>query len=116
MRVCGVRRVRIAAVVSPFYADLHIHSKYSRACSRDCDLEHLTWWARRKGITLVGTGDFTHPAWFDHLRETLVPAGNGPYRMSPDKERDIQRKLPPAVQAPVRYMLSVAVSTSYKRD
>ncbi|WP_345031941.1 hypothetical protein [Kutzneria kofuensis] len=57
-----------------FYADLHIHSKYSRACSRDCDLEHLTWWAQRKGISLVGTGDFTHPAWYDHLRETLVPA------------------------------------------
>ncbi len=39
----------------PFYADLHIHSKYSRACSRDCDLEHLAWWARRKGIAVVGT-------------------------------------------------------------
>ncbi|MEV0052398.1 hypothetical protein AB0H34_18065, partial [Saccharopolyspora shandongensis] len=49
------RRVR-------FYADLHIHSKCSRACSKDCDIEHPTWWARRKGITLVGTGDFTHPA------------------------------------------------------
>ncbi len=54
-----------------FHADLHIHSKYSRACSKDCDLEHLSWWARRKGITLVGTGDFTHPAWFDHLRESV---------------------------------------------
>ena len=51
----------------PFYADLHIHSKYSRATSRDCDLEHLAWWARRKGVTVVGTGDFTHP---DTLRNT----------------------------------------------
>ncbi|MBC9724656.1 hypothetical protein [Streptomyces sp. TRM68367] len=54
-----------------FHADLHIHSKYSRACSKDCDLEHLTWWARRKGITLVGTGDFTHPARYEHMRENL---------------------------------------------
>ena len=44
-------------------ADLHIHSRYSRATSRDGDLEHLDLWARKKGIGLVGTGDFTHPAW-----------------------------------------------------
>ena len=42
-----------------FYADLHIHSKYSRACSKDCDLEHLAWWAGRKGVSLVGTGGAT---------------------------------------------------------
>jgi len=40
-----------------FYADLHIHSKHSMACSRDCDLEHLAWWARHKGISVVGTSD-----------------------------------------------------------
>ena len=45
-----------------FYADLHIHSRYARATSRDCDLSHLDLWARKKGIGLVGTGDFTHPA------------------------------------------------------
>ena len=45
------------------YADLHIHSKYSRATSRNCDLEHLAIWGRKKGIGIVGTGDFTHPAW-----------------------------------------------------
>jgi ATP-dependent DNA helicase UvrD/PcrA len=44
-----------------FYADLHIHSKHSMACSRDCDLEHLAWWARRKGISVVGTGHFSLP-------------------------------------------------------
>ncbi|MFO7253533.1 MAG: DNA helicase UvrD, partial [Actinomycetes bacterium] len=70
-----------------FIADLHIHSKYSRACSKDCDLEHLTWWARRKGVTLVGTGDFTHPAWFEHLRETLVPAEPGLFRLRDDLDR-----------------------------
>src|SRR5690242_20055056 len=60
-----------------FYADLHIHSKYSRACSKDCDLEHLAWWAGRKGVSVVGTGDFTHPAWMAELRENLVPAEPG---------------------------------------
>ncbi|MEV5411269.1 UvrD-helicase domain-containing protein [Thermopolyspora sp. NPDC052614] len=99
-----------------FTADLHIHSKYSRACSKDCDLEHLTWWARRKGVTLVGTGDFTHPAWFDHLRETLVPAEPGLFRLRDDLDREIARTLPPVLAAePVRFMLSVEISTIYKR-
>ncbi|NUT47699.1 MAG: UvrD-helicase domain-containing protein [Saccharothrix sp.] len=100
-----------------FVADLHIHSKYSRACSRDCDLEHLTWWARRKGISLVGTGDFTHPAWYDHLTENLVEASPGLYRLRDDLDRDIDRTLPPSLaSAPVRFMLSVEISTIYKRD
>ncbi|MGH3897295.1 MAG: UvrD-helicase domain-containing protein [Pseudonocardiaceae bacterium] len=99
-----------------FHADLHIHSKYSRACSKDCDLEHLTWWARRKGVTLVGTGDFTHPAWFEHLRENLVPAQPGLFRLREDLDRDITRRLPPSVAtADVRFMLSVEISTIYKR-
>ena len=54
-------------------ADLHIHSKYSRATSRDCDLEHLELWARRKGIGVLGTGDFTHPAWREEMQQKLVP-------------------------------------------
>jgi DNA helicase-2/ATP-dependent DNA helicase PcrA len=100
-----------------FHADLHIHSKYSRACSKDCDLEHLSWWARRKGITLVGTGDFTHPAWFEHLRENLVPTEPGLFRLREDLDRDITRRLPPSVAAgDIRFMLSVEISTIYKRD
>jgi uncharacterized protein (TIGR00375 family) len=102
-----------------FVADLHIHSKYSRACSRDLELETLTWWARRKGITLLGTGDFTHPAWYDHLRETLVPAEPGLLRINPEKEADVLRRLPPLLAGdgqPVRFLLSVEISTIYKRD
>ena len=68
-----------------FHADLHIHSKFSRACSKDCDIPHLAG-ARRKGITVVGTGDFTHPAWAAELRETLVPAEPGLLRLRPDLE------------------------------
>ncbi|SCG48223.1 UvrD-helicase domain-containing protein [Micromonospora halophytica] len=107
--------------VPPFVADLHIHSKYSRACSRDLTLPNLGWWARRKGIGVLGTGDFTHPAWYDHLRESLRPAEPGLYRLSPEVERDVARRLPPrladeAEADPVRFMLSVEISTIYKRD
>jgi uncharacterized protein (TIGR00375 family) len=99
-----------------FTADLHIHSKFSRACSKDCDLEHLTWWARRKGIALVGTGDFTHPAWFDHLRENLEPAEEGLFRLREDVDAGIRRTLPPScAAADMRFMLSVEISTIYKR-
>jgi DNA helicase-2/ATP-dependent DNA helicase PcrA len=99
----------------PFYADLHIHSKYSRACSRDCDLEHLAWWARRKGIAVVGSGDFTHPAWFEQLRANLVPAEPGLFRLRPELDREVERTLPPSCRRPVRFMLSVEISTIYKR-
>ena len=64
-----------------FYADLHIHSRYARATSRDCDLPHLDLWARKKGIGLVGTGDFTHPAWRRELWEQLAPAEEGVYQL-----------------------------------
>ena len=60
-----------------FTADFHIHSKYSRATSRDCIPEMLDLWARRKGLDLIGTGDFTHPAWREELREKLAAAGEG---------------------------------------
>ena len=64
-----------------FYADLHIHSRYARATSRDCDLPHLDLWARKKGIGLVGTGDFTHPVWRRELWEQLTPAEEGVYQL-----------------------------------
>ena len=64
-------------------ADFHIHSQYSRATSRDCDPEHLDLWARRKGIALLGTGDFTHQAWRQGLAEKLEPAEEGLYRLMP---------------------------------
>lgn len=98
-----------------FHADLHIHSKYSRACSRDCDLEHLAWWARRKGIPVVGTGDFTHPAWAEELRAKLVPAEPGLFRLRPEIEREVDRTLPASCGPRTRFMLSVEISTIYKR-
>jgi DNA helicase II / ATP-dependent DNA helicase PcrA len=99
----------------PFYADLHIHSKFSRACSRDCDLEHLALVGRRKGISVIGTGDFTHPTWFEELSSTLVPAEPGLFRLREDLERSVEARLPASCRGPVRFMLSVEISTIYKR-
>lgn len=64
-----------------YIADLHLHSKYSRACSKDLDLEHNEIWAKKKGIDIVGTGDFTHPAWFRELNEKLVEAKPGLFKL-----------------------------------
>jgi DNA helicase II / ATP-dependent DNA helicase PcrA len=97
-----------------FHADLHIHSRFSRACSRDCDIEHLAWWARRKGITVVGTGDFTHPAWAAELRESLIPAEPGLLRLRPELEDRLRRTSPPSCAGPVRFMLSSEISTIYR--
>ena len=99
-----------------FHADLHIHSKFSRACSKDCDIEHLSWWALRKGLRVLGTGDFTHPAWAAELRETLVPAEPGLFRIRPDLEKRLFRDTPASCAGTVRFMLSVEISTIYRRD
>lgn len=64
-----------------YLADLHIHSKYSRATGKNADIPNLDLWARRKGVALVGTGDFTHPAWREELARMLEPAEEGLYRV-----------------------------------
>ena len=64
-------------------ADFHIHSKYSRATSKDMDLASLDKWAKIKGINILGTGDFTHPEWFRNLKENLQPAEPGLFKLKP---------------------------------
>jgi DNA helicase-2/ATP-dependent DNA helicase PcrA len=100
-----------------FYADLHIHSKYSRATSRDLDFHHLALWAKKKGVTVVGTGDFTHPAWMAAIKEELVPAEPGLFRLRDDLEAAVAAELGPsaAAAAPVRFLLEVEISTIYKQ-
>ena len=93
-----------------YFADLHIHSRFSRAASRDCDLPHLDWWARRKGITLIGTGDFTHPAWRAELRDQLEPAGEGVYAL-----RSHLRLAEGAPGPTPRFVVSGEISCIYKR-
>lgn len=99
-----------------FIADLHIHSFLSRATSKELTLEQLHRWAQLKGITVVGTGDFTHPRWFAELREKLVPAEGGLFALREDLARAVDETVPAACRAPVRFLLSVEVSSIYKRD
>ncbi len=60
-----------------FIADIHLHSKYSRATSKDLDIDHLVMWAKKKGVGLLGTADFTHHLWLEELKQKLEPTGNG---------------------------------------
>ena len=69
-----------------FIADLHLHSKYSRATSRDMEVETLALWAKRKGIKLLGTGDFTHPLYFLDLKSKLRSLGNGLFVLKEDPQ------------------------------
>ncbi len=98
-----------------YIADLHIHSKYSRATSKNGVPEELDLWARRKGIGLIGTGDFTHPAWRQMLEEALVPAEEGLYILRSGL------RLPggPAGDEPekaARFVLSGEISSIYKKN
>lgn len=63
-----------------FFVDFHIHSRYSRATSKEMVVEKIAETARKKGITLLGTGDFTHPTWFAELKEKLTPLGSGLFK------------------------------------
>ncbi len=62
-----------------FVADFHIHSRYSRACSKDLTVAELAKWAKIKGIGVLGTGDFTHPLWLQELKDALRETGRGLY-------------------------------------
>lgn len=82
-----------------FIADLHIHSKYSRATSKEMDLEGLSKWARLKGIDLVASGDFTHPQWLAELKSKLKPAEDGLFEYNG-----------------ARFILNVEISSIYSKN
>ncbi len=84
-----------------FIADLHLHSRYSRATSREMEVESLAHWARKKGISLLGTGDFTHPTYFAELQAKLTPAEPGLYRLKNGEQG-------------VRFILQVEVCNIYQ--
>ena len=96
-----------------YIGDLHIHSRYSRATSKDCTPEHLDLWARRKGIHIVGTGDFTHPAWREELKEKLEPAEDGLYVLK-DGYR-IKEDPVPGGKIP-RFVVTGEISSIYKKE
>ena len=98
-----------------FHADLHVHSKYSRATSRDLDLEHLAFWSARKGIAVVATGDCVHPQWLAELKGKLVPAAPGLFRLKPEIEAEVAAKLPSSCRVLPSFMLATEISTIYKK-
>ncbi|MGE5838611.1 MAG: endonuclease Q family protein, partial [Deltaproteobacteria bacterium] len=95
-----------------YIADLHIHSKYSRATSSDMSPESIWKWAQLKGITVIGTGDFTHPEWFKELRKKLEPSGNGLLRL---KDAYQGKDVPGSCSADVFFMLTAEISCIYSR-
>ncbi|HNY71445.1 MAG: hypothetical protein KBH86_01035 [Syntrophorhabdus sp.] len=96
-----------------FIADLHIHSKYSRATSRDMSPEVIWKWAQIKGIGVVGTGDFTHPGWLKELSEKLEPAGEGLFKLK--KEHELN-DVPDSCRAEVSFILSSEISSIYRKN
>jgi len=89
-----------------FIADFHLHSKYSRATSKDMDLENLDKWAKIKGIKVLGTGDFTHPEWFKIIKEKLQPAEPGLYRLKSEIPNSEQN---------TRFILTTEISCIFSR-
>ncbi len=93
-----------------FYADLHVHSKYSRATSKSTNLEQLALWAQKKGINMLATGDFTHPAWIAEIKEKLFPVAPGAYELRDDLKKEFLIN-----DSPLRFILCVEISTIYKK-
>lgn len=85
-----------------YIADLEVHSRFSRAVSKEMDLATIEEWSERKGIDVVGSGDFTHPVWFKELQDQLEEAEPGLYRRKGSRSR-------------VRFMLSAEVSCIYSQ-
>lgn len=98
-----------------FYADLHIHSHFSRATSKTLDLENLFLWAQLKGIQVVGTGDFVHPGWLDELKKKLEPAEQGFFKLKTQYSRRIEHELPLACKGEVRFVFAAEISNIYKK-
>jgi len=93
-----------------FIADLHIHSHFSIATSKDLVPEKLDFWARMKGISVVGTGDFTHPGWTKELKEKLEPAEPGLFKLKDEL------RISGAPDRPMRFLLTAEISNIYKKN
>ena len=99
-----------------FIADLHIHSHYSIATSKNLMPEYLDYWARLKGITVVGSGDFTHPGWLKELKDKLEPAEEGLFKLKDTYRPDLHALPVPPPSGRVRFMLTTEISNIYKKD
>src|SRR5512139_1683687 len=96
----------------PFIADLHVHSHYSRATSPDMSPESIWRWAQLKGISVIATGDFTHPLWFKELNKKLEPAGTGLFTL---KREFSSGHIPDSCKADVSFLLSAEISCIYRK-
>ena len=94
-------------------ADLHIHSRFSMATSKEGTPENLDFWARKKGISLIGTGDFTHPVWREELKERIVTEGNGLYHLRDEYVKEESRKFP---GEGTHFVVSGEISSIYKKN
>ncbi len=94
-------------------ADFHIHSPYARAVSKEMTLENLDYWARLKGITVMGTGDFTHPQWMKEIKAKFEPAEPGLFKLKvvPDS---VSHKIE-TESGTTRFMLTVEISSIYSK-
>ncbi|MBW2490852.1 MAG: UvrD-helicase domain-containing protein [Deltaproteobacteria bacterium] len=99
-----------------FIADLHVHSKFSRATAKNLDLENLYIAAQLKGITVVGTGDFTYPAWFSEICEKLEPAEEGLFKLKDEIANPCDEQVPASCRDVVRFILSTEISNIYKKN
>lgn len=95
-----------------YIADLHIHSKYSRACSKSLEIPIIDEWAKVKGIQIVGSADWTHPLWLKHLRENLVEDGSGLLKRS---GAHLRQGSGGQVDGSTLFMLTTEVSCIYKQ-
>ena len=94
--------------------DLHIHSRFARATSKELTIPNLYKWCKIKGINVIGTGDFTHPGWFAELKEYLIPDETGLYQLKPDVAKEIDTILPKSIKNnPVRFIPTVEISNIY---
>jgi len=96
-----------------FTADLHMHSRYSRATSRDMTLENLWKWSQLKGITVLGTGDFTHPQWLSEVKEKLDNCGSGLFRL---KKKHRLNDIPASCSSEMYFMLTAEISCIYSKN
>ena len=99
-----------------FIADLHLHSHFSRATAKNLNLENLYIWAQKKGITLVGTGDFTHPEWLREIEEKLEPAAPGLFKLKEKFSAPLDPAIPSSCTNQVRFILQCEISSIYKKD
>ncbi len=84
--------------------DWHLHSKFSRACSKELTLENNALWCEKKGVDVLGTADFTHPAWFAEIKNKLEEAEQGMFRLKSGEHNKI------------RFMMTTEVSQIYKKN